>query len=174
MWDCFYTNLNAPFLLCHCKSTTIWYFKNMERRIHYQSLKIKLTAETAQRTCNLTTSACGRWSLVTNQGEAARCSSWAFKLLALCLSNNNNNSTSAMVYEGRPWPTQKRHWHSQPNSSGLETSFQLRSNLGLAHTPFNAWHYGYDMPPRLVMCAWAFDKRKQLFKCVTLSKIAVF
>ncbi len=44
------------------------------------------------RTCNLTTIACGRWSPVINQGEVARRSCWTFKLLALCLSNNNNHS----------------------------------------------------------------------------------
>ncbi len=40
--------------------------------------------------CSLTSIACGRWSLVTNWGEVARRSSWAFKLLELCLYNNNN------------------------------------------------------------------------------------
>ncbi len=45
------------------------------------------------RTCNLTTIAWGRWSLVTNQGEVASCSSWPFQLLVLCLNNNNNART---------------------------------------------------------------------------------
>ncbi len=53
------------------------------------------------RTCNLTTIECGRWGHVTNEGEVARRSSWAFKLLALCLNINNNNwmgSTSQLVF----------------------------------------------------------------------------
>ncbi len=47
------------------------------------------------RTCNLTTIACGRWSLVTIQGEVARRSCLAFEFLALCLNNNNNNHTQS-------------------------------------------------------------------------------
>ncbi len=44
------------------------------------------------RTCNLIAIACGRWSLVNNKSELARRSSWAFQLLALCLSYNTNSN----------------------------------------------------------------------------------
>ncbi len=51
---------------------------------------VKITA-LILRTCNLTTIACGRRSLVTNQGEVAWHFSWAIEFLALCLNNNNIN-----------------------------------------------------------------------------------
>ncbi len=40
-------------------------------------------------TCNLTTIACSRWGLVTNQ--VARWPSWATELLVLCLISNSNS-----------------------------------------------------------------------------------
>ncbi len=50
-------------------------------------VKNQLSPSLILHTCNLTIIVCGRWSLVINYGDVAMRSSLAFKRLALCLNN---------------------------------------------------------------------------------------